>query len=77
MVLGVFVMKVVTVALVVLVVVAGVLLVMAINKSDEIGDNNTTPEGQNPQNMPYPQDSEENTSQSTGGVVYSPHVMQK
>ena len=34
-------MKVVTVALVILLVVAGVLLVMAVNKSDETGDNNT------------------------------------
>ncbi len=70
-------MKVVTVALVILLVVAGVLLVMAVNKSDETGDNNT-PEGQNTQNMPYPQNSDENTStQNTGPEVTSPNVQQK
>jgi hypothetical protein len=68
-------MKLVTVALVVMVVVAGVLLVMAINKS-EIGVNNTTLQGQNSQNMPYSQ-AEENTSQGAVGEVESPHVMQK
>jgi uncharacterized membrane protein len=70
-------MKVVTVALVILIVVAGVLLVMAINKSDETGDNNTTPEGQNTQNMPYSQNSDENTSSQSSSEVTSPNVMQK
>ncbi|MEN6329404.1 MAG: hypothetical protein ABFC91_03845, partial [Methanobacteriaceae archaeon] len=56
-------------ALVVLVVVAGVLFVMAINKSAETGNNTTTPEGQNTQNMPYSQDSNSYTtsSPSSGG----------
>lgn len=70
-------MKVVTVALVVLVVVAGVLFVMAINKSAETGNNTTTPEGQNTQNMPYSQNTSENTSQSPTNEITSPKVMQK
>lgn len=71
-------MKLVTVALVVMVVVAGVLLVMAINKSDETGVNNATSQDQNTQNMPYSQNSDENTStQNTGPDVKSPNVMQK
>jgi hypothetical protein len=71
-------MKKVTVALVVLLVVAGVLLVMAVNKSDETGDNNTTTVEKNTQNMPYSQNSDSNTSTlNTGPEVTSPNVQQK
>lgn len=69
-------MKVVTVALVVLLVVAAVLFVMAINKSDETSENNTSP-GQSTQNMPYPQNSDVNTTSQSSPQVYSPHVQQK